>query len=483
MDEFEKALSEIKDAAPKTEGTYERFSIKAKRHKEKNIHARKNLHVGRKIGIACAALASVVILLPGIGLLAVSMRIKDVHHTLSRAYSLKEAREIQEETFRRLNSFEYLEGGDDWKVEDAYRDAVNAFADSLYEAMPLKSNAVYSPLSLYLHLDLLSHGLANQTGTEAFDNALCLPKKDRDENFLSAFYGNRRNEKTFASMANGAFLDDGLTFQGDYLDYLTSKYVEAYSMDFGSETDRIRMMDWANGNLNEAMMNDEDFDFPDEISFALLSLLEFHGKWSFEKEDTYEVPFLCKDGSEVNVPMMHDTFYGTAYDYGDYWSFTMPFANGYLMQVMTPDEREGDIFSILKGKSFLQNDPEKAYVAEGGYDEYLIEVGIPRFEASSSFSFVPALEKMGLGFLYDRDNPAFDGIAQEASIFLVDTKQKNKVFWDEEGFRGKTVTFSMAAGSAAPMPNGVRFTLDSPFVYVIKDPNGLPLYLGNVSSF
>ena len=47
MDEFEKALSEIKDAAPKTEGTYERFSIKAGRHKEKNIHARKNLHVGR----------------------------------------------------------------------------------------------------------------------------------------------------------------------------------------------------------------------------------------------------------------------------------------------------------------------------------------------------------------------------------------------------------------------------------------------------
>ena len=144
--------------------------------------------------------------------------------------------------------------------------------------MPLASNAVYSPLSLYLHLDLLSHGLANQTGTEAFDNALCLPKKDRDENFLSAFYGNRRNEKTFASMANGAFLDDGLTFQGDYLDYLTSQYVEAYSMDFGSETDRIRMMDWANGNLNEAMMSEEDFDFPDEISFALLSLLEFHGK-------------------------------------------------------------------------------------------------------------------------------------------------------------------------------------------------------------
>ena len=482
MDEFENAFENLKGAAPKTEGTYERFSRKAQRHEAENIHAKKNPHVGRAIGISCGVLASAVILLPAVPFLVAAAQIRETHRDLSRSYTIKEAQAIQAETFRRLNSFTYLEGGFGWNVEDSYRDAVNGFTETVYHAMQQESNGVFSPLSLYLHFDLLSHGLSNESQNALMDSLLYLDKEGRDKNFLDAFYGNRREGKTFVSMVNGSFLDDAYTYTDSYLGYLTGKYVEAFSMDFAKDEDLEKMVAWANGNLNDPMIEQNDIAF-DNAEFALFSLLNFRGKWGFEKNDTVDAPFLCKNGSTATVKMMHKTLYGKAYCYDDYWSFSIPFTDRYVMQILTPDQKEDDIFALLEGKAFLDDDPSRAYVTERGDEEYLIEVDLPRFETASSLSFRETFSSLGLDFLYDDMSPSLDGIAQGTSLFLLDTKQKNKIVWDEDGARGVSITFSSGMGAAAPAPDGLHFTMDSPFVYVIKDANGLPLYLGNVSSF
>ena len=63
------------------------------------------------------------------------------------------------------------------------------------------------------------------------------------------------------------------------------------------------------------------------------------------------------------------------------------------------------------------------------------------------------------------------------------TKQKTSVSFDEDGTVVKSITFSIGNGTDSYHPsNGYEVTLNQPFVYVIKDSNGLPLVLGTVNN-
>ena len=56
------------------------------------------------------------------------------------------------------------------------------------------------------------------------------------------------------------------------------------------------------------------------------------------------------------------------------------------------------------------------------------------------------------------------------------------ISFNEDGTTIKSVSFGgFGASSAAPMTT-LTVRLDRPFVYVIYDPSGLPIYIGNVDT-
>ena len=64
--------------------------------------------------------------------------------------------------------------------------------------------------------------------------------------------------------------------------------------------------------------------------------------------------------------------------------------------------------------------------------------------------------------------------------YLTYTKQKTVVSFNEDGTVVKSIVMSREnAGKGGHMGNAV--TLNRPFVYCIKDSQGLPLVIGNVS--
>lgn len=69
-------------------------------------------------------------------------------------------------------------------------------------------------------------------------------------------------------------------------------------------------------------------------------------------------------------------------------------------------------------------------------------------------------------------------------VWVEESKQTNSVSWDEDGVVASTIEAkNFAAGAAMEMRDGVSFTFDSPFVYVIRDRNNLPIYVGSVDNF
>ena len=81
-------------------------------------------------------------------------------------------------------------------------------------------------------------------------------------------------------------------------------------------------------------------------------------------------------------------------------------------------------------------------------------------------------------------NRAFEYV-DENGFSLEYIKQKNKVEFNEKGTVVKSFTISMGAKNTSMSPLDtytLEVKLNSPFIYVIRDVNNLPLYIGNVSN-
>ena len=439
------------------------------------------------VGISLAATAALVVLVPLAGFLIAGFKTKNNYHPVQRNYSLHEQQQIREDTFRRMNSFEYPSGSELRPVSKDYQNAVSDFSYEAYLGLNKEDNTFFSPLSAYLHLDILSHGVKNSSLSSKMDEVLHLNSSSRESNFLPAFLSNRDPGKEGSShveMNQLFFLDHKETFQDSYLDYLTSVYCEAYSLDLEKAKDINLMVDIVNSKVNQNVLSSQDLLVDEYTRAFLFNTVDFFGSWGFDGSKTQKQNFYPSSGEAYVVPFMHHSFLGSAYDYGDYFSFRLSYGGGYSMQFITPKERGGDIASIARKGNFLVENESKKYVATIRGEvttQFISDVALPRFQADCSLSFKDLFSSMGLGTLYSRDLSPLTGISNGDPLYIQETKQKNHIFWDESGTTAKTITWSgIGAGAAAPTITGLAFDLDSPFLYVIRDRNDLPLYMGRV---
>ena len=455
---------------------------------------------GKALGIAFGVLFATVILIPSAFLLIAFARVENVSYNVRKGVAFVD----QKPDFSKgdnapvaLNSIEYPDKPTRSPLDPSYVEGVNQFAFEAYNGLNSgEENFFFSPLSLYFHLDLLSPAISSfETDLNAAMNALLVSEKAiRDDNFYSAFFANRieggENNST-VQMYNGAFFDRKFNPNPTYLSFLTSRYAEAYQLDLPNGSKFLS--EWANSRLGEKAMSPSDFPTADDLAFYLLSSLSFQGKWWFNKNDTYGENFYPASGSNYVVPFMHSSFTGKVYDYGDYVSVFVSFDRGYQMEYFVPRLQEDNISDILEAQSrnFLLDDEAfrvKTEAYKGGplVDSARVKLSLPRFEASNFFSLKEGLSTLGLSKLFDENGNRLQGAFADMVdySYILDTKQKNTIRWDEDGAVAKTLTFSFgAAGSAAPNKDGVYdIKLNQPFVYVLRDPNGLPLYLGRVDN-
>ena len=98
-------------------------------------------------------------------------------------------------------------------------------------------------------------------------------------------------------------------------------------------------------------------------------------------------------------------------------------------------------------------------------------------------------DNLGFGDIY---NPSIDSFKNafddekldDFNIYIQKIKQKNEVEFNEDGSIVKSVTMAtFGAGSAAPMENDtLDVKLNQPFIYIIRDINGTPIFVGHVDN-
>ena len=418
-----------------------------------------------------------------------------------RTYSINEFEEIEKSSFKKLNDVKYPDGTRQYyEVSAAFVTEMNGFAYELYaktEKLSEGKNYGASPLSLYFDLTLLYYSTADeQTRSEIadvlrFDDATTA--KDVINTYKTDFFA---NDDGTMQIYNGVFLSNAFEPNEEYLKALQKLYAEAYSLDFMNDGDVDKMLDWVNAKVNEKDFCDKKFlGVTPNTTAYLFSTLYFDNKWaySYNDGDTASGTFYAKSGEQTANFMRH-TYLGDAYDYEEYIAVYDYYRNGMKIKYIVPKAVDGDIFALTADKNIFIDDETrriKTPQKDDYYyiDEIIVNLKMPKFTAESEYDLSSAIKEMGIVKAFDDAAHPFDfmfeNLPKGTSIYLERLKQKNKISFSEDGTTIRTVTMAqMDAKSAAPMVvDTIDVDLDRPFIYIIYDANGLPVFVGDVKGF
>ena len=413
---------------------------------------------------------------------------------LQKDYSFIELQDIAASSFISLNTIDYENiSAERRAVTDAYVAAVKTFSDRLYAASMAQNNAednlAFSPIGVYEILHLLQLAGNTDSVVSSLTDALGVDCDQSKQDFINAYLNDVfSDDDGTLQRYNGAFFTTENTVDSTYLSEITDRYVDAYQMDF-SDADAVgKMVDWVNMRLREeGFLKAQDLDLTDDTAFVFFSTMFFDNRWATRFLTTETKRGTFYGATEQTADFMRHTYHGLVYDYGEYVSCYDYYANGMSVKYFTPKDKDADIFTLLDGKSLFFDDEEKLV----NTDEYslIVDLSVPKFSGESTYNFNAAMDAMGLSELYLPDShpldKMFSDLLPQESIHLSFIKSKSKVSFSEDGTIIKSYVEAMGEKSSSVGPHLIDtyvINLDSPFIYVIYDRSGLPLFVGNVNS-
>ncbi|NMA17211.1 MAG: serpin family protein, partial [Clostridiaceae bacterium] len=109
-----------------------------------------------------------------------------------------------------------------------------------------------------------------------------------------------------------------------------------------------------------------------------------------------------------------------------------------------------------------------------------LAITVPKFTYRSSINLLEALEPISVITLLQTD-PDFSGLLKEesdADPYVSKIDQQSFIAFEEGGIEAAAMTLVEVSDECAMMP--IEIKLDRPFIYVIEDDAGAPLFVGIV---
>ena len=176
--------------------------------------------------------------------------------------------------------------------------------------------------------------------------------------------------------------------------------------------------------------------------------------------------------------MKHSYYLDYYYDYDNYISFCDFYSNYYSIQYIIPKSLNDNILELVKNKNFLlDNDTNK--INNGTF----ITLSVPKFKIENEIDFIPILKNLGLEKIFNIDYSTLNNpfiIKEGYNYYLNKVIQKNRIELNEDGTIIKSISYAeMMVGSSNP-GSGFEIKLNQPFIYIIRDRNKLPIFIGYI---
>lgn len=285
------------------------------------------------------------------------------------------------------------------------------------------------------------------------------------------------------SIANSVWLRDsnGLAVEDDFLAACGDRLgAQVFSAPFDDST-VADVNAWVSERTHEMIPQMLD-QISGDAQVLLVNALAFEGGWEepFDSELTSPDTFICEDGSEQDVTMMHSTEGG--YLEGELATgFVKPYEGyDYAFVGLLPDEGVSvdELLASLDGSAL-----EELLTPVAGAGA---EIGLPQFTASHEAELGDALRALGVTDAFDPTLADFSrmGGTDDGSLFVSSVLQKTFVDVNERGTRAAATTVVTVGETAAGPGDPIEYhevVLDRPFVYLIMDlRTDTPVFAGTV---
>ena len=357
--------------------------------------------------------------------------------------------------------------------------AVLAFADrTLGKIFADSENRVYSPISLYVALSMLTEMTAGETKQQVMEllsaaDSETLRQTVRDL-WMSVYLDDGRS---VCRLANGAFLRENADVKQEAVDALADwYYASSYRVPMGTAEADEAIASWLNQNTG-GLLSQETREIQTEVDnlLRLYNTIYYKSSWrdAFESSRTREDVFTAADGAAQKTEFMHRTERGS-YRKGDGYTAAPRSLNYGRMVFVLPDEG-------VTPESLLQRDGFLAGLT-GDYNAAELVWSVPKFDVKSSTELNGVLQALGVTDAFDMAEADFTPLTDNGA-FLSSAMQAARVKIDEEGVEAAAYTELVCADSAMmEVPPTVEMELDRPFLFAIFDYNNVPMFVGTVNT-
>jgi serpin B len=365
-----------------------------------------------------------------------------------------------------------------------------AFAFDLYRTLRGEDgNLFFSPYSISTALAMTYAGAAGNTASQMAASLHFALPADRLHPAVNAYAldlearADQVEEGTpfELSIANSLWGQEGFPFLGTFLDLLAENYGAGMRLvDYQDDPEGARQAinDWVSDETRDKIKDLIPQGAIDAMTrLVLANAIYFKAGWldPFEETATGPEPFHLLDGSTVEIPMMHQSE-SFGYVLGDgFGVIELPYRNGNTsMLILLPDAGQ---FEAVEGQ--LSAEMLTDLLGRMTYGQ--VNLGLPKFTYESEFNLNQALMELGMTEAFDSDRADFSGMDGARDLYISDVLHKAFVSVDEQGTEAAAATAVIMELTSAPMGEPIPFTVDRPFIYLIRDQqSGTVLFLGRV---
>jgi len=371
----------------------------------------------------------------------------------------------------------------------ALADAHNAFALDLYKQLAGEGeNIFYSPYSIYMALLMTYAGAAGDTASQ-MESTLHLPYSQEEIHAVMNALNLQLKANSMVddkpaftlNIVNQLWGQAGYAFLPEFLNTLSQNYNAGLkTVDFAANPEAARELInlWVEAQTNEKIRDLIPEGALNELTrLVITNAVYFKAAWlsPFDPANTKNGSFTLLDGSQVEVPMMHQSGSMRAYVSQDVQAVELPYEGGtYSMVALMPTAGSLDAFEQALTAESLQgilNQLERASVT----------LSMPKFKFDAAFALNDALKAIGMIDAFDPMKANFSRMDGTTSLYISSALHKAFVDVNEEGTEAAAATAVVIGATSAP-GQSYTITLDHPFLFLIRDnATGTLLFVGRMA--
>ena len=366
-------------------------------------------------------------------------------------------------------------------LNEAIGDMKGFWKESTATFLTGEGNQLYSPINAAIGLAAAAELTAGNTRQQLLD-ALGAPDTETLARYAAALWEAvyQDDGKDICTLASSLWLDDGIKFNQSVMDTLAEDYyVSVYRQNLQSQKALSGIQNWLNGNTGDLLRDSlQTLQLPEETLLALYSTIFFQAKWSeefYEGANTQDL--FHGSGGDITATFMNRRLKDMNYYWGDsFGAIHLSLKTGSDMWFILPDE-DKTVEDVLSQGQYMD-----MILSENWENARFLKVNlsVPKFDVEAKKNLRDGLMEMGITDLF-RSGAADFSASLEVPAYFSAANQAVRVKIDETGVTAAAYIEFPAPGDAPPIEREIiDFILNRPFLFVITDRAGIPLFAGSV---